>query len=510
MSLIRPCGIHHSLFVSALIWHGMMTVTPTDSATPQQNGASVAGVARQAALWLDVADLQQYFSYAVHPSGIQRVVLETIRAAWDGGKTIRICRIDAGGHVIELPREWLDLVSHPPAAGGRNPSSPGPTTPPVFRPTHRQRLSAGCRQILAGGKQLVRACLPDRLVPLAKTGFGAGRMFAIGQHIGINIRYFNMAAWHARLDGMGKPATLTPADVLVALGSPWAVTGTIERTTRALDQSGARYAFLSYDIIPASHPFYFPPGNESFQAWLRWGVGRACYAQVISRFSARALDEYRATAGVAPFPIDVVRLGDSFRVSTSEAALPAGLTGQKFVLCVSSIEARKNHRMLFDAWRLLRERLGSDCPHLVWIGRKSLLVNDLFDQLDACHWLDGLIVHLSHISDDQLASLYRSAWLTVFPSLMEGWGLPVGESLAHGKVCIASRESSIPEVGGDLALYVDPHQPRALVEQVVYLHEHPIEVQRLEQRIAEHWKPTPWSACSGQILGGLERLLEQR
>ena len=61
------------------------------------------------------------------------------------------------------------------------------------------------------------------------------------------------------------------------------------------------------------------------------------------------------------------------------------------------------------------------------------------------------------MTDVELALLYRKCLLTMFPSLAEGWGLPVGESLAYGKICIASRAGAIPEVGGELVDYVDPY-----------------------------------------------------
>ena len=66
------------------------------------------------------------------------------------------------------------------------------------------------------------------------------------------------------------------------------------------------------------------------------------------------------------------------------------------------------------------------------------------------------VLILEHLDDQSLEYLYTHSQFTIFPSLLEGWGLPVGESLWFGKPCLASRASSIPEVGGRYVTYFDP------------------------------------------------------
>src|SRR5262249_57204973 len=84
----------------------------------------------------------------------------------------------------------------------------------------------------------------------------------------------------------------------------------------------------------------------------------------------------------------------------------------------------------------------------------------LFDKwcadLKASGHLNGKIVLLHGLSDAEVQQAYRRCLFTVFPSFCEGWGLPVAESLAHGKFCVASNRTSIPEVGGGLVDYFDP------------------------------------------------------
>jgi glycosyltransferase involved in cell wall biosynthesis len=130
---------------------------------------------------------------------------------------------------------------------------------------------------------------------------------------------------------------------------------------------------------------------------------------------------------------------------------------QRYVLFVSTIEVRKNHRLLVRVWRRLLEQHGEDVvPALIFAGQIGWLVDDLLADLAASNYLSGKIVLLPGLSDAQLRQAYRSSLFTVFPSLCEGWGLPIAESLAHGKFCVASDRTSIPEVGGDLIDYFDP------------------------------------------------------
>jgi glycosyltransferase involved in cell wall biosynthesis len=77
-----------------------------------------------------------------------------------------------------------------------------------------------------------------------------------------------------------------------------------------------------------------------------------------------------------------------------------------------------------------------------------------------------MIIILNHVNDTELRMLYDSSFFCVFPSLYEGWGLPVGEALSLGKAVICSDRGSLPEVGGDSVCYVNPWSPDAWAENI--------------------------------------------
>jgi glycosyltransferase involved in cell wall biosynthesis len=102
------------------------------------------------------------------------------------------------------------------------------------------------------------------------------------------------------------------------------------------------------------------------------------------------------------------------------------------------------------------------------------------------------------MSDAQLDWLYTHCMFTVYPSVYEGWGLPVAESLAYGKLCISSNTSSMPEIAGDLIEYFSPYDPAAclaLLEK--YLD--PEVRQHKEAEIKKNYAPRSWDATFQQI-----------
>lgn len=128
---------------------------------------------------------------------------------------------------------------------------------------------------------------------------------------------------------------------------------------------------------------------------------------------------------------------------------------KRFVLFVGTIEPRKNLLALMEGIREYREQSRDDL-HLVIAGSWGWKSHDVRRHL----WKQGKtnwIHQIGYMSEYDLPALYRSAQATVFPSIYEGFGLPILESMASGTPVITSHTSSMPEVGADAAIYVDPY-----------------------------------------------------
>jgi glycosyltransferase involved in cell wall biosynthesis len=152
---------------------------------------------------------------------------------------------------------------------------------------------------------------------------------------------------------------------------------------------------------------------------------------------------------------------------------------------VGSIEIRKNGLGLLNAWDEVAKARPDDKTKLVFAGRIGWLVDDFLARLASSPSLRERVILLTSPSDADLAWLYGHCLFTIYPSRYEGWGLPVGESLWFGKPCLASRASSIPEVGGDLIDYFDPESITDMAECITKVLSHPEALQAREQRIRQ-------------------------
>ena len=172
--------------------------------------------------------------------------------------------------------------------------------------------------------------------------------------------------------------------------------------------------------------------------------------------------------------------------------------------CASAPSLPRRTKPLLQIWQLLI-REGIEPPLLVLVGRRGHNINDLLSQLATSNNLDGRVHIFEGLSDSELQTLYRNCLFTMLPSFVEGWGLPVGESLAYGKLCIASDAASLPEVGGEFVLYIDPYNARAAAILVRRLLEDRTELRRLEARIRRRIPPAQLArAWRGADRGGEE------
>lgn len=130
-----------------------------------------------------------------------------------------------------------------------------------------------------------------------------------------------------------------------------------------------------------------------------------------------------------------------------------------YVLYIGNLQPRKNLPRLLEAY----VRLGADRPQLVIVGQRAWLHEQVFESVRR-HRLDGHVRLTGYLDVDDLPPLYAGALAFVYPSLFEGFGLPVLEAMACGAPTLSSASSSIPEVAGDAALLVDPTRVDAIEE----------------------------------------------
>jgi glycosyltransferase involved in cell wall biosynthesis len=252
-------------------------------------------------------------------------------------------------------------------------------------------------------------------------------------------------------------------DRLIFLGGGWGALDAFAYLNRdTADRDAAtEIVALVHDAIPLVMPSFSGTVDQRlFTHWLRQMLASNATFLFYSESSGNDLKSWCARQGVERIPSRRFRLGDDL-ISSGGGPIREEvrcLQDTNYILCVGSVAGRKNGAKLILALRMLQiTRRDRQLPALVLAG--STTHNELKEILGGDPGLDRL-VHINRANDTELSFLYRHCRFTVFPSLYEGWGLPIGESLWHGKICATSNCSSMPEVGGPACDYFDPHDPQ--------------------------------------------------
>lgn len=172
---------------------------------------------------------------------------------------------------------------------------------------------------------------------------------------------------------------------------------------------------------------------------------------------------------------------------------------ERYILFVSTIEPRKNLATLLDAFEILRAGGGYDGA-LVVVGKVGWKSESLVPRLGA----PG-VVHLDYLRAGQLVTVYRQAEAFVFPSIYEGFGFPLLEAMSYGVPSIAARSSSLPEIGGDAALYFDPANAPELASQLRRVLTDPALRAELTRRGLERARAFRWRDAAERTLDVLRR-----
>jgi glycosyltransferase involved in cell wall biosynthesis len=219
-----------------------------------------------------------------------------------------------------------------------------------------------------------------------------------------------------------------------------------------------------HDLAFLTYPQYFRPGRRLYQRIFTARGARAA-ARVIA-VSESTKRDIVARLGIAPEKVRVVHpaVDDRFQPVADPARLAAFRhehdLPERFLLYLGTLEPRKNLLTLLEAYALLRAQ-DDATPRLVLAGAKGWYYKDLFARVRTLG-LERAITFAGYVRDEEQPLWYAAAELFIYPSLFEGFGLPVAEALACGTPVVTSNVSSLPEAAGDVAMKVDPHQPEAV------------------------------------------------
>lgn len=198
-----------------------------------------------------------------------------------------------------------------------------------------------------------------------------------------------------------------------------------------------------------------------------------------------------------------------FQVRTKEALEPLlrsyGLQFGSYTLSVGTIEPRKNIERLIDAYASLPIELRRSCP-LVLVGGQGWNSEHIHLKI-AQYSAEGWLKYLSFVPDQDLAPIYSGAKVFACISHYEGFGLPVLEAMSSGVPVICSNVASLPEVGGDAVLYVEPSRTEQVREALAQLIGDDAKCAHLAQLGLERAKSFSWGRAVEQTIKAYQQIL---
>lgn len=295
-----------------------------------------------------------------------------------------------------------------------------------------------------------------------------------------------------------RPISFSQSDTLIIYDGLWDRVDYVQAIEKATDK-GVVLAHVIHDMVPLVMPqVCFDYVTDAFKSYFDQIAPRIDVLFSISKNTQN--DFNRIYGGVAKTDLKriIIRHGEDFGSGTMEKPdLATSITAGDYLLSVGTVEIRKNHQLLYQAYRLAYMR-GIELPPIVIVGREGWLAEGVSQLMRKDTAVAGKFIFAGPVSDNELNWLYGHARFTVFPALYEGWGLPVAESLYHKKVCAASSSSSVPEIGGNLNRYYSPYDAGECLQVIQDLLNDDV-LQKLERKIAKEYKPTLWSETAHTI-----------
>jgi len=290
-------------------------------------------------------------------------------------------------------------------------------------------------------------------------------------------------------------AGFNKSDTLLVLGGNWDKPGFID-ALEAVNKQNIAIVHNINDLIPI-----FDKGHVSsdehvrYEQYMKRAIKLSSKLIAISEYTKKDIQKYCKLKNIKCPKVYVIRLGDNPVGGDSKKPVQAP---ENYILSVSTIEVRKNHALLYYAYKEANKQ-GIVLPKLVLAGRRGWLTGDLQYMLTHDPEIKGKIEIIEGPSDQELAWLYENCLFTVYPSFYEGWGLPVAESIQYGKACLATSSTSVPEIAGELIDYFSPFDPLGCLRGITTLLEKKYRLSQ-EKNLKKGYRLTSWEDTANELV----------
>lgn len=255
-----------------------------------------------------------------------------------------------------------------------------------------------------------------------------------------------------------------------------------------------------HDLSPFADSIFFPWAKRTYKKTLISLAARRDPAVITdSEFSrGEIIERFKIEPQrVFAIPLATDKVNGSRRVTADPPRL----------LFVGTLENRKNVARLIRAFGILHSRGGTQ-HRLVLVGQKGYgweAIRTAIEQSGAASWVDVR----GYVSETELKDLYACASVFVYPSLYEGFGLPVLEAMACGTPVVCSRAASLPEVGGDAAVYFDPHNVEEMADAMERVIDSPSLQSEMREKGLRQAARFTWEECARKHVEVYRKVLDR-
>lgn len=449
--------------------------------------------------------------------------LESLRAAIMAALAIedRQARAEKLRALVREKNSWEHYARETAEAYARCMASTSKSVPDISRaiPRHAPKLVFDVTTLAHHQGRVTGISRVENMLSQAFQDAGADPMFicwndSIRRFVEVPEKFARMrhafryrSQWDKRRD---TPAVDLPEDcTIVVPGSAWMQNGRYVRGLETLKtRSGCSLISVIHDLIPFKFPFWFekaysPVFEDNFYRLA------AISDRILTNSDCTGADvrQVLMAAGHPVPPVDSIRFGDPVLTTsqTDDEDMPPSpveerLADKKFVLAVGAIHTRKNYDMLYRVWARFADEGKHRDLHLVIVGGAAWNGKPLADRIAGDRRVNRNIHILSGIEDEDLGWLYENCLFTAFPSHYEGWGLPVAESLVHGKLPLATSASSVPEIAPDFVEHIDPEDFTTWHSKISFFASSASARQAKEDAIQAGYTPVPWTRTASLLL----------